>query len=63
MIVKTLLSLLGAPDLDAVLCKPFHHKGCLVIDPADTVKHEHQENVELALQRRILKLLYGIPVW
>ena len=62
MVVKPLLPLLGAPDLDAVLCKPFHYKRRLVINPADTVKHEYQKDVKFAFQCRILKLLYGIPV-
>ena len=47
--IKTLLTLLGTPYPDAVLDKPFHHKGRFVSDTPDAVKHEHQQNIELAL--------------
>ena len=47
--VESLLPLLGAPDPDAVLYEPFHHKGGFVRDPSDAVKHEHQQNIKLAL--------------
>ncbi len=49
VIVKPLLTLLGTPNPDAVLDEPFHHKGRFVCDPPDAVKHEHQQNIKLAL--------------
>ena len=49
MVVETLLTLLGTPYPDAVPYKPFHNKGSFICDTTDTVEHEHQQNVELAL--------------
>ena len=47
--VKPLLPLLRAPHPDAIFHKPFHHKGRFVRDTSDAVKHEHQQNIKLAL--------------
>ena len=49
VVVETLLTLLGTPYPDAVPYKPFHNKGSFICDTTDTVEHEHQQNVELAL--------------
>ena len=49
MAIEALLPLLGAPYLDPVLYEPFHHKRRFVSDTPDAVKHEHQQNIELAL--------------
>ena len=49
MVVKPLLTLLGTPDTDAVLDEPLHHKGSFIRDAPDAVKHEHQQNIKLAL--------------
>ena len=63
MVVKPLLTLLGAPDPDAVLDEPFHHKGRFVCDPPDAVKHEHQQNIKLALPGPFLDDLQLVPVF
>lgn len=62
MIVKPLLSLHGAPNLDAVLHEPFHHKGRFIVPAAQAVKHEHQQDVKLALQGHPLDFLDGVPI-
>lgn len=49
MIVEMLFPLLGTPHPDAIFYEPFHHKRRLVRDPPDAVKHEHQQDVKLAL--------------
>ena len=49
MIVKPLLTLLGTPDPDSVLNKPFYHKGRFISDTPDAVKHEHKQNIEFPL--------------
>ena len=47
--IKTLLTLLGTPDPDAVSYKPFHDKWRFICDASDTVEHEHQQNIKFAL--------------
>ena len=61
--IKPLLALLGAPYLDAVLHKPLHHKGRLVIFAAQAVKHEHKQDVKCALQGQLLDFLHSVPVF
>ena len=63
VVVKPLLALLGAPDPDAVLDEPFHHKGRFIRDPPDAVKHEHQQNIKLALPSPFLDDLQLVPVF
>lgn len=61
--IKTLLTLLGTPYPDAVLNKPLYHKGRFVSDTPDAVKHEHQQNIELALLGPFLDDLELIAVF
>ena len=63
VIVKPLLTLLGAPHPDAVLDKPFHHKGRFIRDAANAVKHEHKQNIKLALLGVFLDNLHLVPVF
>ena len=63
MIVKPLLTLLGTPYPDAVLNKPLYHKGRFVSDTPDAVKHEHQQNIELALLGKLLDGLNLVPIF
>ena len=54
--VKSLLSFVHAPDFDALLREPLHNKGRFIITATETVKHEHQQDVKLALHRGLLDL-------
>ena len=54
MVVETLLTLLGTPYPDAVPYKPFHNKGRFICDTTDTVEHEYQQDIELALSGIVL---------
>ena len=63
MAVETLFALLGAPHLDPILYKPFHHKGRFVRDTSDTVEHEHKQNIELFLLRHTLDDLQLVAVF
>ena len=63
MIIKTLLTLLCTPYPDAALNEPLHHKGRFVSDSPDTVKHEHQQNIKLALLGKLLDGLNLVPVF
>lgn len=63
MIIKTLLTLLGTPDTNAVLDKPFHHKRRFVSDTPDAVKHEHEQNIEFPLLGALLDDLQLVPVF
>ena len=47
MAVDALLTLAGTPDFDAMLYEPFHHIRRLALDAAQTVEHEHQQDVEI----------------
>ena len=49
VVVETLLTLLGTPYPDAVSYKPFYDKWRFICDASDAVKHEHQQNIKLAL--------------
>ncbi len=63
MTVKTLLPFLGAPYLDPLLDEPFHHKGRLICNAPDAVKHEHQQDIELFLPGQPLDDLQLVPVF
>ena len=63
MIIKPLFSLLGTPDTDAVLDKPFHHKRRFVSDTPDAVKHKHKQNIEFPLLGSLLDDLQLVPVF
>ena len=45
---------LGTPYPDAVPYKPFHNKGRFICDTTDTVEHEYQQDIELALSGIVL---------
>ena len=60
--VKPLLAFLGTPHFNTVFDKPFYNKRRFVLSAAQTVKHEHQQNIKLVLQSVPLNFLYGIPV-
>ena len=62
MVVKPLLALLGAPDLDPILDEPLHHKGRLIFLAPQPVKHKDEQDVELPHGRFTLDLLNGIPI-
>ena len=53
---------LGAPHLDALFDEPLHHKGGLIGDAPDAVKHEHQQDVELFLFGQLLDDLQLVAV-
>ena len=61
--VKSLLSFVHAPDFDALLREPFHDKGRFIITATETVKHEHQQDVKLALHCGLLDFLEFITVF
>ena len=61
--VEPLLSLVHAPDLDALLREPFHDKGRFIITATETVKHEHQQDVKLALHRGLLNFLEFVTLF
>ncbi|MBR5382501.1 MAG: hypothetical protein IK133_01635, partial [Clostridia bacterium] len=47
MCIEPLLSLPSAPDFDALLYEPLYHKRRFVFPTAQSIEHEHQQNVEL----------------
>ena len=57
VVVKPLFALLGAPNFDAVLDEPFHNERRFVCDSADTVEHEHQQDIEFLFQRKLFDCL------
>ena len=59
---KPLLSFVDAPDPDSVFYKPLHHKGRFIRFAAQAVKHEHQQDIELALLGPLFEKLQFIPV-
>ena len=61
--VKSLLSFVHAPDFDALLREPLHDKGRFIIAATETVKHEHQQNVKLALHCGLLDFLKLIALF
>ena len=61
--VEPLLSLVHAPDLNALLREPLHDKGRFIVTATKTVKHEHQQNVKLAFHCGLLYLLEFITVF
>ena len=60
--LKPLLSLVDTPDPDSMFYKPLHHKGRLIRFAAQAVKHEHQQDVELALLGPLFEKLQLVPV-
>ena len=50
-------------DLDALLREPFHDKGRFIITATETVKHEHQQDVKLALHRSLLNFLEFVTLF
>jgi len=62
MVIKPLLALLGAPNLDAVVDEPFHNEGCFIIAPAKAVKHENKENVKGVQCSFTLDILYSVAL-
>ena len=61
--VEPLLSLVHAPDFDALLRKPLHDKGRFIITATETVKHEHQQDVKLALHCGLLDFLEFVTLF
>ena len=61
--VKSLLSFVHAPDLDALLGEPLHNKGRFIVTATETVKHEHQQDVKLALHRSLLNFLEFVTLF
>ena len=61
--VEPLLSLVHAPDLDALLREPLYDKGRFIITATETVKHEHQQNVKLAFHRSLLNFLEFVTLF
>ena len=59
---KPLLSLIDAPDPDTMFHEPLHYEGGLIRFAAQTVEHEHKQDVELALFSPILEKLEFVPV-
>ena len=47
MIVEALFTFLGAPNLDALLYKPLHYEGSLIIPAAQPVEHKNEQYIEL----------------
>ena len=62
VIVEPLLTLGGAPDLDAVADEPLHNEGRLVVAASEAVKHENQQDVEFPIHGVALYLLNGVAV-
>ena len=42
VVIEALFTFTGAPNLNALLNKPLHNKGCFIIPPANAVEHENQ---------------------
>ena len=42
VVIEALFTFTGAPNLNALLNKPLHNEGCLIIPPANAVEHENQ---------------------
>ena len=49
MRIDSLFTFIDAPDLNTVVDEPLDHEGRFFSSPANTVEHEHQQNVEFAL--------------
>ena len=49
MRVDSLFTFVDAPDLNAVVDEPFDHERRFFGSSANTVKHEHQQNIEFTL--------------
>ena len=49
MRVDSLFTFVDAPDLNAVVDEPFDHERRFFGSSANTVEHEHQQNIEFAL--------------
>ncbi len=47
MVVKPLLAFPCAPYFDSLLGEPLYHKWRFIVTPADAVKHENQQDIEL----------------
>lgn len=60
--VEPLLTLSGAPDLDAVADESLHNEGRLVVAASEAVKHENEQDVEFAIHGVALYLLNGVAV-
>ena len=63
MLIKLLLSFIDAPDLNAVVGKPFQNKRRFVFDSSETVEHENKQNIKLFIQCRFFQLLNGVPLF
>ncbi len=63
MLIKFLLSFIDAPDLNAVVGKPFQNKRRFVFDSSEAVEHENKQNIKLFIQRRFFQFLNGVPLF
>ena len=63
MLIKFLLPFIDAPNLNAVVGKPFQNKRRFVFDSSETVKHENEQNIKLFIQRRFFQFLNGVPLF
>ena len=62
VVIEALFTFTGAPNLNALLNKPLHNKGCFIVPPANAVEHENQQHIELVHDGSLLNLHNGIPV-
>ena len=60
--LEALFALVDAPHPDAMLHEPFYHEGGLIGFAAQTVEHEHQQDVEPALLGLLFDELQLVPV-
>lgn len=60
--LKFLLAFLDAENTNALLGEPFDHEGRFVIPTAQTVKHEHKQDIKSIFCGIFPKLLNGVPV-
>ena len=63
VICDALCAFFGAPDTNPIFDKPLHHKGCLVRDTPDAVKHKNKQNVKFLLLGIFLDQLDTVPVF
>ena len=63
MIIKALFTLLRGPYLNTVLDEPLYDERRFVGDTSDTVKHKHEEDIELALAGKLFDSLYFVTVF
>lgn len=49
MVVKLLLPLVGAPDLDSLFDEPLHNEGRFILAAAKTVEHEDEQDAKFSL--------------